>query len=62
MELENKLGFVKKSNRLNKLLNEIEVQSQKIVSLDKGNSCEIVNIAENISQLVENGKNFLIDL
>ena len=62
MELENKLGFVKKSNRLNKLLNEIEVQSQKIVSLDKNNSCEIVNIAENISQLVENGKNFLIDL
>ena len=62
MELENKLGFVKKSNRLNKLLNEIEVQSQKIVSLDKGNSCELVNIAENISQLVENGKNFLIDL
>jgi predicted DNA-binding protein YlxM (UPF0122 family) len=61
-ELEDKLGFVEKSNRLNEVFNSIEVQSKKMLSLSKDNSIDVVNIAEDIYQLVENGKNFLIDL
>jgi hypothetical protein len=33
-----------------------------MLSLNKDNSIDVVNIAEDIYQLVENGKNFLIDL
>ena len=61
-ELENKLGFLKTLNSLNSILTDIDSQSKTLVSLSKDNSQEIVNVAENISQLVENGKNFLIDL
>jgi predicted DNA-binding protein YlxM (UPF0122 family) len=64
LELESKLGFLSNMKVLSEVLDDIEVQSKKIVSLSKGNSHgqEIVKLAENISQLTENGKNFLIDL
>lgn len=61
-ELENKLGFMKTLNGLNSVLTDIDTQSKNIVSLSNENSQDIIKMAENISQLVENGKNFLIDL
>lgn len=60
-ELESKLGFVKTSNKLSRLLTDIDTQAKFLV--ENGNGRDDINsIAENISQLVENGKNFLIDL
>ncbi len=61
-ELEKRLGFMRVLNGLSSILTDIDTQSKNIVSLSNENRQDIVEIAENISQLVENGKNFLIDL
>jgi hypothetical protein len=61
-ELEDSLGFMRVLNGLSSILTDIDTQSKNIVSLSNENRQDIVKIAENISQLVENGKNFLIDL
>lgn len=62
-ELEKKLGFVQNTDKLNSILAEIYQKSNKIVTLSnhKQDYHEIIKLAENISQLVENSKNFLID-
>lgn len=61
-ELEENLSVVKNINALNDILAKIDINSKSIISLSKdGKNQEIIKLAENISQLVENSKNFLID-
>lgn len=61
-ELEEKLSFVKNMNSLNDILTNIDINSKKIISLgNDGTTLEVIKLAENVSQLVKNGKNFLID-
>lgn len=61
-ELEEKLGFLKNIDVLNNILSQIGISSSMVVSLAKdGKMQEVIKLAENVSQLVENGKNFLID-
>lgn len=61
-ELEEKLGFLKNIDVLNNILSQIGISSSMAVSLAKdGKMQEVIKLAENVSQLVENGKNFLID-
>jgi predicted DNA-binding protein YlxM (UPF0122 family) len=60
--LEDSLGCIQASNRLRDLLDGIDAQTQKLVSLSKDGSDEVYVIAANIAQFVENGKNFLMDL
>lgn len=61
-EMEKKLGFLRSINTLSDILSEVGIYSKSMVSLAKdGNTQEVIKLAENVSQLVENGKNFLID-